>query len=119
MRTLHHPGISAPTNPFYWPSVCVFALFASAFIATASANASTVAIGNKLVVDSKCEACHASKVGGDGSQIYLRKDRRVTALSKLQPQVARCNTDLNLGLFPEDEAAIAAYLNANYYKFKD
>lgn len=86
---------------------------------TASANDATIITGKKLVADLKCDACHASKVGGDGSQIYLRKDKRVTALSKLQPQVARCNTDLNLGLFPEDEAAIAAYLNANFYKFKD
>lgn len=97
----------------------VVALFASVFLATASANEATIITGKKLVADSKCEACHASKVGVDGSQIYLRKDKRVTALSKLQPQVARCNTDLNLGLFPEDEAAIAAYLNANFYKFRE
>ena len=119
MPPLHHPGISVATPAVYWSSVCVVALFASVFMATASANDATIITGKKLVADSKCEACHASKVGGDGSQIYLRKDKRVTALSKLQPQVARCNTDLNLGLFPEDEAAIAAYLNANFYKFKN
>ena len=73
----------------------------------------------KLIADTKCEACHVSKVGGDGSAIYSRKDRRVTNRSKLLPQVARCNSDLSLGLFPDDEAAIAAYLNATHYKFKD
>ena len=119
MPTLHDPGISVATPAVYWSSVSVVALFASVFMSTASANDATIATGKKLVADSKCEACHASKVGGDGSQIYLRKDKRVTALSKLQPQVARCNTDLNLGLFPEDEAAIAAYLNQAHYKFKD
>ena len=73
----------------------------------------------KLIADAKCEACHVRKVGGDGSAIYSRKDRRVTTKSKLLPQVARCNSDLSLGLFPDDEAAIAAYLNATHYKFKD
>ena len=74
--------------------------------------------GKKLVADSKCEACHAGEVGGDGSGIYTRKDRRVTSLSKLKSQVALCNSELNIGLFPEDEEHIAAYLNATHYKFK-
>ena len=73
--------------------------------------------GKKLVAASKCEACHVSKVGGDGSAIYTRKDRRVTSLAKLKTQVARCNTELNIGLFPEDEEQIVAYLNAAHYKF--
>ena len=74
--------------------------------------------GKKLIADSKCEACHIRKVGGDGSAIYTRPDRRVTAKSKLLPQVERCSSELKLGLFPDDEAAIAAYLNATHYKFK-
>ena len=77
------------------------------------------AAGRKLVGDSKCEACHIGKVGGNGSAIYTRSDRRVTTKSKLLPQIQRCSTELNLALFPEDEAAIADYLNATYYKFKD
>ncbi|MEY3058028.1 MAG: hypothetical protein RI941_751, partial [Pseudomonadota bacterium] len=32
--------------------------------------------------------------------------------------VARCNTELRLDLFPEDEADVSAYLNQQYYKFK-
>ena len=75
--------------------------------------------GKKLITDAKCEACHIGKVGGDGSAMYTRKDRRVTTKAKLLPQVSRCNTELNLGLFPEDEAAIAAFLNAAHYKYKD
>lgn len=74
--------------------------------------------GKKLVAASKCEVCHASKVGGDGSGIYTRKDRRVTSFAKLKSQVALCNSELNIGLFPEDEEQIAAYLNAAHYKFK-
>ena len=74
--------------------------------------------GKKLTVEAKCEACHASKLGGDGSAMYSRADRRVTSKSALLAQVSRCNTELNLGLFPDDEVAIAAYLNASYYKLK-
>ena len=85
----------------------------------AKEDAAAIENGRKLVVEAKCEACHVSKVGGDGSSIYTRKDRRVTTLAKLQPQVSRCSTDLNLGLFPDDEAAIAAYLNSRHYKFKE
>lgn len=74
--------------------------------------------GQKLIAEAKCEACHISKVGGDGASIYTRKDRRVTSKSKLLTQVARCNSELSLGLFPDDESTIAAYLNAAHYKFK-
>lgn len=95
--------------------------FAFGLTTTASADTGKSAHenGKKLVTEAKCEACHIGKVGGDGSAIYLRKDRRVTTKSKLLPQVERCNSELSLGLFPEDETAIAAYLNATHYKFKD
>ena len=92
---------------------------ALAAMAAPDANIAAHESGKKLIADAKCEACHISKVGRDGSTIYTRKDRRVTTKSKLIPQVSRCNTELNLGLFPEDKAAIAAYLNATHYKFMD
>ena len=71
----------------------------------------------KLIAEAKCEACHAKKVGGDGPGIYTRAQRIVKTKARVAAQVALCNTELNLGLFPEDETAIAAYLNAMYYKF--
>ena len=95
------------------------ALLAMPAIAAPEANSAPLESGKKLVAEAKCEACHASKLGSDGTGMYLRADRRVTTKSKLLPQVSRCNTELNLGLFPDDEAAIAAYLNASHYKFKD
>ena len=98
--------------------VLPFVLAATA-MAAPDTNGGSHENGKRLIADAKCEACHISKVGGDGSTIYTRKDRRVTTKSKLIPQVSRCNTELNLGLFPEDEAAIAAYLNVTHYKFKD
>lgn len=74
--------------------------------------------GGELVVDAQCENCHADKLGGDGSQIYLRKDRRVNSLAQLATQVSVCNSQLNTGWFPDDEAHVAAYLNQRYYKFR-
>jgi hypothetical protein len=76
-----------------------------------------VAEGRKLVAENRCEACHHDKTMGDASAVYLRKDRKVTSMEKLKAQVALCNTQLNLKLFPDDEEHIAAYLNATYYKF--
>jgi hypothetical protein len=81
------------------------------------AAAADVREGRRLVESSKCESCHQQKVRGPIGEIYLRKDRRVDSWKKLRTQVARCNTDLDLALFPEDEDAISAYLNATYYRF--
>ena len=99
--------------------VGLLALSVSTAHSATTGDIAAIETGKKLVADTNCEACHATKVGGDGSQIYLRKDRRVTIKSKLLPQVARCNNELNLGLFPDDEVAIAAYLNLKHYQFKD
>ena len=73
--------------------------------------------GRKLVEENKCEACHHNKTMGDAKAIYLRKDRKVNSLEKLGAQVARCNAELSLKLFPEEEEHITAYLNGTYYKF--
>lgn len=80
--------------------------------------APSAAEGAKLVQEKRCEACHNSKTLGDAKAIYLRKDRKVTGWEKLNSQVAACNSQLNLQLFPEDEAHIAEYLNQTYYRFK-
>lgn len=74
--------------------------------------------GRKLVEEKQCETCHHNKTMGDAKAIYLRKDRKVTSLEKLKAQVALCNSELNLQLFPEDEEQIAAYLNDTYYRFE-
>ena len=100
-------------------AIITFTLFATLGAAATEANSTLIESGRKMVTAAKCEVCHASKLGGDGSGMYLRQDRRVTTKSKLLAQVARCNNDLSLGLFPDDEAAIAAYLNAAHYKFKE
>lgn len=80
--------------------------------------AGDAAEGRKLVDEKRCETCHHNKTLGDAKAIYLRKDRRVTSLEKLKAQVAACNSELNLQLFPDEEEHITAYLNGTYYKFK-
>lgn len=66
-----------------------------------------------------CVACHVRRLGGDGSAMYTRGDRRVTSPAKLRAQVAACNTELGTNYFPEEEDHLSAYLNLQYYKFKD
>jgi cytochrome c len=73
--------------------------------------------GRKLVAEKKCEICHNNKTLGDAKAVYLRKDRKVTSLPKLKAQVALCNSELNLGLFPEDEEHVVTFLDQTYYKF--
>ena len=75
------------------------------------------ATGKKLVEQSRCETCHHNRTLGDAKAVYLRKDRKVSSLEKLKAQVALCNSELNLQLFPDDEEHIVAYLNDTYYKF--
>jgi hypothetical protein len=79
--------------------------------------AANVEEGRKLVEEKNCETCHHNKTMGDAKAVYLRKDRRVTSMEKLKAQVAVCNSELNLGLFPDDEEHIVAYLNDRYYRF--
>jgi cytochrome c2 len=82
--------------------------------------AATVNIENGKAIDqNKCYACHAKKTGfGNGDMIYTRSDSKVNSLAKLKTMVERCNTELRLDLFPEDEADVVAYLNKQFYKFK-
>jgi hypothetical protein len=92
-------------------AICLALLVPLAALATPDA-----AEGGKLVQTHKCEACHQSKVYGPTGTIYLRSDRKVTTWARLKSQVAACNTMLKIGLFPEEEEHIAAFLNQTYYK---
>jgi hypothetical protein len=84
---------------------------------TAAWPAPDAAEGKKLVAEKNCETCHHNKTLGDASAIYLRKDRKVTSLEKLKAQVALCNSELNLQMFPDEEEHVVAYLNETYYRF--
>jgi len=69
--------------------------------------------------DKDCVTCHVRRVGGDGSAMYTRAERRVTSSAKLRAQVSVCNAELNTGYFPDEEEHVAAYLNLRFYKFKE
>lgn len=72
----------------------------------------------KALHDKSCISCHAGMVGGDGSKIYTRADRKVKTAQQLASRISACNANTGAGWFPEDEAHVAAYLNQQYYKFK-
>jgi hypothetical protein len=74
-------------------------------------------LGAKLISEHQCSQCHIRKVGGDGSAMY-RPEGRISTAGYLRGMVEQCNTELNLGLFPEEVTAIAAVLNRDHYRFK-
>lgn len=97
-----------------------------AWACTAQAQAPTAAelfkdadlkLGSELMAQHACTACHVRQVGGDGSAIYRPKGR-INTPSYLRGMVEQCNTELNLGMFPEEVSAVAAVLNRNHYGFK-
>jgi hypothetical protein len=74
-------------------------------------------LGERLIAEHACAECHVRKVGGDGSSIY-RPRGRINAPGFLRGMVEQCNTELNLGLFPEEVTAVAAVLNRDHYRFE-
>lgn len=75
-----------------------------------------LALGERLIREHRCDACHARKFGGDGSAIY-RPAGRINKPAALLAMVEMCSTELNLGLFPEDVTAVAAVLQRDHYRF--
>ncbi len=62
--------------------------------------------------DANCETCH-------DPSLYMSEQRKVTTFAKLEAFVEGCNTNLDVGWFPEDVADVASYLNKKYYKFEE
>jgi hypothetical protein len=75
-----------------------------------------IPLGEKLLKEHACSACHIRKVGGDGSAIY-RPAGRINTPGALRGMVDLCSTELNLGLFPEEVTAVAAVLQRDHYRF--
>jgi hypothetical protein len=76
-----------------------------------------LALGARLIKEHRCVECHVGKVGGDGSAIY-RPRGRIGNAGSLRGMVEQCNTELSLGLFPEEVSAVAAVLNRDHYRHK-
>jgi hypothetical protein len=75
-----------------------------------------LALGQKLLREHDCAACHVRRVGGDGSSIY-RPAGRINTPSSLVTMVEVCNTELKLQMFPEDVVSVAAVLQRDHYRF--
>lgn len=76
-----------------------------------------MSLGEKLIADNKCVACHQRNVGGDGNAIY-RPAGKVNSPGALRGMVEACNQQLNIGLFPDEVTSISAVLNRDHYRFK-
>lgn len=76
-----------------------------------------LAMGERLIREHRCTECHIQRFGGDGRSIY-RPQGRINTPGFLRGMVEQCNTELNLGLFPEDVTAIAAVLQRDHYRFR-
>lgn len=90
-------------------------------VAQKVASDATATQAETLLRDSKCASCHAAKFATStdktGDAVYTRSNRSVTSYAKLVTQVARCDTELNLQVFEDDQAIISRYLNTRFYKF--
>ena len=86
-------------------------------VATLAAPVGNPKIGQQLV-EKSCIRCHAAMYGGNGSGIYTRPDRIVHNLKQLAARVALCNANTNTGWFPDEERDVVAFLNQQYYHFK-
>ena len=72
-------------------------------------------LGAEMIETHRCQACHIRQVGGDGSDIY-NPQGRIQSAGLLRGAVEQCNTQLNLGMFPEEVTAVAAVLNRRHYR---
>jgi hypothetical protein len=124
VRFVHFSGSLWPMHSY--PVVLLHRLFVIALVGSCGVvcaqgpvefKEADLALGAQLIVQHKCDACHISKVGGNGSAIYRPKGRINTA-GFLRGMVEQCNTELNLALFPDEVTSIAAVLNREHYKFK-
>ena len=66
--------------------------------------------GQKLFTEAKCNQCH-------GTEVYTRKDRKISNLAGLEGQVRRCDSAANTNWFDDEIHDVKAYLNKQYYKF--
>lgn len=106
-----------------WPWLLIGALLGSVSAQTPTPptepeiyQGADLALGRQLIAQHRCAECHTRKVGGDGSAVY-RPQGRINTAGLLRGMVEQCNTELNLGLLPEEVTAVAAVLNREHYRF--
>ena len=79
-------------------------------LATLAAHVQSADFDAESFHGTNCTRCHDSSV-------YTRPNRRVRSLQALDVQVARCDANLGIKLFPEDQAALVNFLNTRFYGF--
>lgn len=75
------------------------------------------AAGRALLDEAKCNACHVTRMGGDGSRMYTRPERKVRDAQGLLKMVQFCVDRTGAAVFPEDVIHMGVYLNQQFYKF--
>lgn len=73
--------------------------------------------GQKLFDQYKCNRCHAAMLGGDGSAMFTRADRKVHNAAELIEQIGICGGNVGANLTSQDKQHLGAYLN-RYYNLK-
>ncbi len=112
------PGRTARQVSLGWVLAWAFGLPGTALAdGPAEFRGADLKLGEQLLRQHQCKDCHVRRVGGDGSAIYQRTGR-INRPAALLAMVERCNTELNLQMFPEDVAAVAAVLQRDHYRFK-
>lgn len=84
--------------------------------APAAFQGADLALGERLIVEHKCNQCHALNWTDDGKAIY-RPQGRINTPAALLAMIERCSNELSLTLFPEEIEAIAAVLDRDHYHF--
>ena len=107
-------------TPFKFKISCILAGLIGISTATAQPalfKDADLKLGMHLIAEKNCDSCHQKRLGGNGNAIY-RPQGRINTPGFLRGMVEQCNTELNLGFFPEEVTAVAAVLNRDHYKFK-
>lgn len=73
--------------------------------------------GKKLFDKNKCSSCHVAMLGGDGSAIFTRPNRKVGTAQQMLTQMEACSAAAGITLSADDKQHLGAYLN-RYYNFK-
>jgi cytochrome c2 len=73
--------------------------------------------GKKLFAKYDCSNCHMQMLGGDGSGVFTRANRKVKSPQQMLTQMDACSAAAGIQLSPADKQHLGAYLN-RYYNFK-
>jgi hypothetical protein len=111
--------VTSPPPRARWAAAALWGAIALAMPALATPEIfrdADLPLGEQLIKEHACAACHVRRVGGDGSAIY-RPQGRINNPGALRGMVDMCSVELKLSLFPEEVTAVAAVLNRDHYRF--